>query len=86
MTKHRVNCSACIVCVLLHSLERGRLTNGQALLLLCEHHFNSPGCADDLLQIDLALSASGGEVGEVGTSTSHMQSSSDMGFEYDSIT
>jgi hypothetical protein len=36
--------------------------------LLCEHHFNSTSCADDLLQTDLALSASGGEVGEVGSS------------------
>ncbi len=82
-----MDCSACIVCTLLHSLESGRLTNGQALLLLCEHHFNSPGCAEDLLQGTLALSASGGEVGEVGTSTSPMQLiTSDMGYEYDSST
>jgi hypothetical protein len=53
----------------LDALERSEVSNGEALLLLCEHHFNSEGCADDLLQIDLALSASGGEVGEVGTSS-----------------
>jgi hypothetical protein len=60
----RVSCSACIVCRLLDALERSEVSNGEALLLLCEHHFNSEGCADDLLQIDLALSASGGERGE----------------------
>ncbi len=67
-----MSCSACVVCRLLDALEVAGVSNGEALLLLCEHHFNSTSCADDLLQTDLALSASGGEVGEVGSSSDHM--------------
>ncbi len=72
-----MSCSACLICRLLDALERSEVTNGEALLLLCEHHFNSQGCADDLLQIDLALSASGDEVDEVAPRTSPMQFPSD---------
>ncbi len=63
----QVSCSACLVCRILDDLETAGVSNGQALMLLCEHHFNSPCCVDDLLQVDLALSASGGEGGEGGT-------------------
>jgi hypothetical protein len=68
----RVSCSACLICRLLESIERAQVTNGEALLLFCEHHFTSLACADDLLQIDLALSASGDEVDEVAPRTSPM--------------